>query len=79
VKVREIRELSLSELEDKVTDKTEELANLKFQLALHQLDNTTKVRIARRELARLRTILHEHNKGIRSLTDHAAEKVQGNG
>ena len=71
MKSREVRELSPAELRDKVAEKSEELANLKFQLALHQLDNTAKVRIVRRELARLRTILHEHEKGIRTLTGSA--------
>ena len=68
MKVREIRELSPRELADMVVEKAEELTNLKFQLALHQLDNTAKVRIARRELARLQTIQKEHQLGIRKLT-----------
>jgi len=72
VKVREIRELSPDELDDKIAEKSEELANLKFQLSLHQLDNTTKVRIVRRELARMKTILGEHKLGIRTLVGEDA-------
>lgn len=67
MKVREIRELSPKELKEKLAEKTEEVANLKFQHALKQLDNTAKVRIVRREMARFTTILHEHEKGIRKL------------
>ena len=69
MKTSEIREFSAQELEDKVAEKAEELANLKFQHALHQLDNTAKVRITRRELARMRTILKEHKTGVRQLKD----------
>ena len=69
MKTSEIRELSAQELEDKVAEKAEELANLKFQHALHQLDNTAKVRITRHELARMRTILKEHKTGVRQLKD----------
>lgn len=67
MKVSEIRELMPQEVERNINEKAEELANLKFQLALHQLDNSAKVRSVRRELAKLKTILHEHNSGMRSL------------
>ncbi len=73
MKMHEIRELSYQELQDKVAEKAEELANLKFQLALHQLDNTAKVRIARREYSRMKTILREHELGIRKLADQEIE------
>ncbi|MDP8238646.1 MAG: 50S ribosomal protein L29 [Candidatus Hatepunaea meridiana] len=75
MKPREIRELSIQELEDNLSDKAEELANLKFQHALHQLDNTGKVRIAKRELARLKTIYNEHKSGIRTLSDEESENT----
>jgi len=67
VKVFEIRDLSPKELAVKVIEKEEELANIKFQHSLHQVDNTAKVRRTRRELARFVTILHEHENGIRKL------------
>ena len=69
VKVHKIRELSHKELIEKLDEKMEEVANLKFQHALHQLENTDKVRIAKRELARMKTILLEHETGIRKLRD----------
>ncbi len=67
MKVSEIRDLSPEELEDAIGNKEEELANLKFQHSLHQLDNTSKVRSARRELARMKTILTEHVQGRHEL------------
>ncbi len=79
MKVREIRELSKEELEASVAEKAEELANLKFQLALHQLDNTSKVRIARRELARMKTILQEFRLGIRVASRQGSDEGQETG
>ncbi len=78
MKTSEIRELSAQELEDKVAEKAEELANIKFQHALHQLDNTAKVRITRRELARMRTILKEHKTGVRPLKDEMSKNEMEN-
>lgn len=73
MKTFEIRDLDPKELAAKVDEKTEETFNLKFQLALHQLDNTAKVRLARRELARMKTILVEHEKGFRKLKEKSLE------
>ncbi len=68
MKAHKIREMSPSELADSIKDKQEELANLKFQKSLHQLDNVTQVRTVRRELARLETIYREHILKIRMLS-----------
>ena len=73
MKTFEIRDLDPKELAAKVDEKTEETFNLKFQHALHQLDNTAKVRLARRELARMKTILVEHEKGFRKLKEKSLE------
>ena len=78
MKAHDIRELMPQELEEKIADKAEELANLKFQLALHQLDDSAKVRLARRELARLKTIFHEHKTGIRALKTQPGTAGQEN-
>ena len=64
----EIRELTRTEVEDQVREKEEELANLRLQLATRQLENALVVRSERRELARLKTILKEHELGIRTLS-----------
>lgn len=76
MKTKEIRELSIEELRDKTADKAEELANLKFQLSLHQLDNTAKVRIERRELARLKTILKEQEEKMKAQETVDASNTQ---
>jgi len=67
LRLNEIRELSPAELTIKLEEKAEEMANIRFQLALHQQDNTATIRIARRELARMKTVMNEHLKGIRVL------------
>ena len=46
-------------------DALEELQNLRFQHATHQLDNPLRIRMVRRDIARLITVLHEIELGIR--------------
>ena len=74
MKVREIREMTFGELKNNIADKEEELANLRFQMSLHQLDNTIQVRLVRRELARMNTIMREHNLGIHILIEEKGEE-----
>jgi large subunit ribosomal protein L29 len=51
--------LSELELRQKVQDFTVELFNLKFQHATGQLENTERLPQVRKDLARVKTILHE--------------------
>lgn len=59
MKASDFRELSLDELKARVRDLREEVFNLRFRLATGQLENTSKVSIAKRDLARLLTVLSE--------------------
>jgi large subunit ribosomal protein L29 len=59
MKGSEIRELTLEELRQREEDVSEELFNLKFQLATSQLENKMRVRQVRRDLARIKTIMRE--------------------
>jgi len=72
MKVLEIRNLSHKELVTKIAEKEDELANMRFQISLHQFDNVIKVRLTRRDLARMKTILNEHMTGVRPLKGTAA-------
>jgi len=65
IKASEINKLDQKEIQQRLVEAEEELANLQFQLASRQLDNTAKVKIARRDAARLRTVLKEMELGIR--------------
>lgn len=59
MKARELRELSIDELERKLEDLRRELFNLRFQQATHQLKNPVRIRLVRRDIARILTILKE--------------------
>jgi large subunit ribosomal protein L29 len=62
MKASEVRELTLEELRQRERDSTEELFNLKFQLATGQLENKMRVRQTRKDLARIKTIIREKQK-----------------
>jgi len=62
-----LRELTREEVELKMLDLSEELQNLKLMDGLKQEQNPLRVRIVRRDLARVKTILHEDAVGIRKL------------
>lgn len=65
MKMDDIRQLSAEEVAQRLEDAREELQNLRFQLATHQLDNQVKVRLVRRDVARLTTVLREYEMGTR--------------
>jgi len=65
MKMDEIRQMPLDEIKIRLEDTEEELSNLIFQLALHQLDNPLKVRNLRRDVARLKTVIREFELGLR--------------
>ena len=59
VKAKELRELTDSELNEKLSGFKEELFNLRFQLATRQLDNPMRIREVKKSIARIKTVLHE--------------------
>jgi large subunit ribosomal protein L29 len=60
LKVSEIRDLGHEEIERKLDETKEELFNLRFQNATGQLDNYKRLRELKRDVARIKTILREH-------------------
>jgi len=56
---KEVRSLSDVELTQKLHEAHQELFNLRFRLATKQLDNTSRVSVVRREIARVNTIVRE--------------------
>lgn len=64
MKASEFRNLTSAEIEVKISGFKEELFNLRFQLATGQLDNPTRIRDVRKEIARAKTILRERELGI---------------
>jgi len=65
MKASEIRKLNDSEINAKLSDLKEELFNLRFQSATHQLDNPMRIREVKRDIARVKTIATERELGIR--------------
>jgi large subunit ribosomal protein L29 len=59
MKASELRELSVSELEIKLKDLKEELFNLRFQLAINQLENPMRITAVKRDIARVSTVMRE--------------------
>lgn len=59
---RELRELSDDELKRKRKDLKEELFNLRFQLSIGQLENTARIKLVKKDIARIETILREREK-----------------
>jgi large subunit ribosomal protein L29 len=68
VKSSELRNMKSGEIETKLSDAQEELMKLRFQQVTGQLTDTSRLRILRREIARMQTILREQA---------AAEAVEG--
>jgi large subunit ribosomal protein L29 len=63
MKAAKWREMSSEELQQKITELTEELFNLRFQLSMGVAKNPARVSQARRDLARARTVLRERELG----------------
>jgi large subunit ribosomal protein L29 len=59
MKAADLRELTKEELAAKLKEVNEELFKAYFQHSSNQLDNTGRLKEARKDLARLKTVLHE--------------------
>ena len=59
VKATALRDQSVDELRQRVTELREELFNMRFRNTMRQLDNPLKIREGRREMARVLTVLRE--------------------
>ncbi|MCD6187188.1 MAG: 50S ribosomal protein L29 [Desulfuromusa sp.] len=57
MKVSDIKDLSVEELQIKTQELQQELFNLKFQLHTGHLENTTRVAQVRKDVARVKTVL----------------------
>ena len=57
----ELRELSDEDLEHRLAERRQELFNLRFQAATGALENTARLKLAKREIARILTVQHDRN------------------
>ena len=60
MKAAEIRELTADELNTKLADLKAELFNLRFQLAINQLDNPMRISAVKKDIARVKTVIREN-------------------
>ena len=72
-KPEELRDLSDDELETKLAEAKEELFNLRFQLVTGQLDNPMAIKVMRKEIARVLTVIRERELAV--LEGAAAEEA----
>ena len=61
MKATELRDMTVEQLNSKLGELKEELFNLRFQLAINQLDNPHKITDVKRDIARVMTVLREKN------------------
>jgi large subunit ribosomal protein L29 len=62
MKASDLRSRTVDELTEEVDTLAKEIFNLRFQRASGQLENTARVRQARRDIARIKTILGERSR-----------------
>ncbi len=60
MKASEIRDMSVEEMNEKLADLKDELFRLRFQLAVNQLDNTSRLKAVKKDIARIKTVLREN-------------------
>ncbi len=59
MKASEIRTMSMEELESKLKDLKSELFNLRFQLAINQLENPMRIKAVKKDIAKIHTVKRE--------------------
>jgi large subunit ribosomal protein L29 len=64
MKAKEVRDMTVDELQLKLHSLKEELFNLRFQLATGQLDNPMRVKDVRHSIARVMTIIRERELNV---------------
>lgn len=59
MKAKDIRKLTNQELDVRISELKQELFNLRFQLAVGQLENTARIKTVKRTIAQMKTIIGE--------------------
>jgi large subunit ribosomal protein L29 len=65
MKHSELNEMTSSELDVKLHEDVEALQNLRFQKSLQQLENPLQLRHLKKEIAQIKTVMHEFELGVR--------------
>ncbi len=64
LKAKEIRELGVKEIRQRIEEEVDQLRQLEFQHAIAHIENPMLLRRKRRLVARLKTILHEKEEEV---------------
>ena len=64
MRARQLRDLTDAELQRRLDETRQELFNLRFQAATGSLENTARLRLAKREIARILTIRQEREASL---------------
>ena len=64
MKAEDVRQKTDDELSDQLGDLQKEAFNLRFQQASSQLENTSRVRQIRRDIARIKTVQHQRRSAV---------------
>ena len=59
MKASDLKELTVEELQTKLTELKTELFNLRFQLAVNQLDNSNRIGAVKKDIARVSTVIRQ--------------------
>jgi len=70
MKIREIREMSNDEIIKRIQEEELNLADLRFSHQLKQLTNTAKLKLVRKDIARMKTILRERQMQANALPNN---------
>ena len=79
LKVRSLREMTRDEIVQKQNELLDEQFNLRMRMSLKALDNPLRIRHLRRELAKIKTVLVEDEKGIRKLAESSTSILADSG
>ena len=60
--VKDLRAKSIADLQDELVSAKKELFNLRFQNATNQLDNTSRIKEVRKNIAKIQTVITEKAK-----------------
>lgn len=74
MKMYEIRQMTDDELRKRILEEENNLVDLRFALATKQLTNTAKIKLTRKDIARMKTVLRERELGIDRKTKSSSEK-----
>jgi large subunit ribosomal protein L29 len=65
MRVDEVREKNNEELQQEMDESYRELMNLRFRWATHQLSDVNEMKVVKKTIARIHTVLREREMGIR--------------